>query len=202
MPDPDRATLGGSLRRLPASSEAVPASSEAVPASSEAVSASSSRRASRMRSFFPDKSSSRSAPGLGLAARIRRRMRSAGSRQSRHANSRPIREASVASASTCGRKTARPSAISSTAASNASAASSARRSLSSPAVSAGPISVSRTRQTSPASISLTTRMTETPVLVSPSRMDHWIGAAPRQRGSRLACALIIREQAAPAPAWE
>lgn len=61
----------------------------------------------------------------------------------------------------------------------ACAARSASRAASSPAVSSVPMGVRTTCATGPASISRSTRMTDTPVSASPARMAWAMGAAPR-----------------------
>ncbi len=83
-----------------------------------------------------------------------------------------------------------PACRPSNAATSASAPRVASRDVSVSAVSSGVIGVRRVRRTSPASISSFIAMIETPVSVSPERMDHWIGAAPRWRGSSDACTLM------------
>jgi len=132
-----------------------------------------------------------STPGRGVAARMRRRTCVAGCARSMRPKSRASLGACVTRARSWGVQCARPASICSTAATSASPASAASRDASSPAVSSGAIAISRTRHTSPASISFTTRMTEMPVRSSPASSACSIGAAPRQRGKRLACALII-----------
>ena len=59
----------------------------------------------------------------------------------------------------------------------------ASRSDSVPAVSSSAILVSATAATGPVSSPASMRITATPVRLSPRMIAHWIGAAPRSRGS-------------------
>ena len=68
-----------------------------------------------------------------------------------------------------------------------SAPSRASRSDSEPVVSSSVIAVSATAATGPVSRPASMRMIATPVRLSPRMIDHWIGAAPRSRGSSDAC---------------
>jgi hypothetical protein len=65
-----------------------------------------------------------------------------------------------------------------------SAPSAASRSCKSPAFMVGPISTERVISAAPVSNPSSICMMVTPVSVSPARIARWMGAAPRQRGSR------------------
>ena len=68
---------------------------------------------------------------------------------------------------------------------------SASRTVSSPAVSSSPISVSARRAMSPVSMPASVNIVVTPAFFSPSAMHQLIGALPRYFGSSDACTLTV-----------
>ena len=110
------------------------------------------------------------AAGAGCIARTRRSSSTAGRAHTSRACVRSMRGANVTPAAGCGVAWSVPSRRPSMASPIASPPSAARRAVSVPVVSSGRIGVSRTRSTSPASISSLIAMMLTPVTASPAMM--------------------------------
>ncbi len=123
------------------------------------------------------------APGQGVMARVLRTIASASSSHRSTPSDGTIRGARVTPSSAWGTGLGR-SGNRRSRASTRSAPSRARWAPRSPAVSSGPISTAATSRSGPVSSPSSICMIDTPVRRSPARIARWIGAAPRQRGSR------------------
>ena len=130
------------------------------------------------------------APGRGSRARICRATTVASRLQSIHSSSRDSLGAMVACAGSWGRRGALPSATRRRVSPSSWAPSRASRSWSWPAVTWSSSGIDRWRMMSPVSSPSSIHMVVTPVTASPARMAHWMGAAPRWRGSREAWTLM------------
>jgi len=75
------------------------------------------------------------------------------------------------------------------------------RSESVPAVSVSAMGVSTVAATGPVSRPASMRMMQIPVLLSPRMIDHWMGAAPRNFGSREPCTFQGPRRGTSSTAW-